>query len=250
MPKAALLKNGQYYRFNNFLDPGLICAFSCRALGNMSLCYGQTQGVLENRKQFLGELGVDYRDLVCAHQVHGNAVCYIQESDKGKGALVYEGSVANTDALVTDKKGLPLAIFTADCLCVFLYDPDKPAIGVVHAGWRSTKDNIVAETIKLMRGEFNTDPKGLYAAFGPAIRSCCFEVEKEIIDFFSGGLIQRDNRSYLDLPGINKNQLLDSGVKGENISDCGICTLCRNADFFSYRKEKSSSGRMMSVMML
>ncbi len=152
--------------------------------------------------------------------------------------------------MVTDKKNLPLAVLTADCLSVFLYEPKTPAIGLVHAGWRSTKDNIAAETIKLMQEKFHADPKDLYAAFGPAIRSCCFEVEKEIMDSFPGGLIRRDNRYYLDLARINKNQLLDSGVKDRNIFDCGICTVCRNAEFFSYRKEKSDSGRMMSVMML
>jgi len=250
MPATKLSKNRQDYLFDIFPESNLIGAFSSRASGNMSLVYGKTEGALDNRRRFLKDLGIDYRDLVCSQQVHGSRVRYIQEADKGKGALSYETAIASTDAIITDKKRLPLAIFTADCLSVFLYDPDKLAIGVVHAGWRSTKNNICIETIKLMQEEFNSDPNNLYAAFGPAMRSCCFEVENEVRDSFSSGLIQRDNRYYLDLAGINKNQLLDSGVKDRNIFDCGICTVCRNAEFFSYRKEKDGSGRMMSVMML
>lgn len=195
----------------------------------MSLCYGNAKGALENRKTFLKDLGIDYRDLVCAKQVHGSCVRYAKEEDKGKGALVYDTAIADTDALITDEKNLPLAIFTADCLPVFLYDPITPAIGLAHAGWRGTKENITAKTIKLMQQEFNTQIENIQLGFGPAIRDCCYE---------------------LDLTGLNKKQALDLGVKEANISDCGICTSCRNTELFSYRKEKDTSGRMMSVIML
>jgi len=207
--------------------------------------------VLENRKNFLKGLGIDYRDLVCTKQVHANVVKYVQDADKGKGALSYENSVSDTDALITNKRNVPLSIFTADCLSVYLYDSKTHSIGLVHAGWRSSKENIAAKTIKLMQEKFNTKAEDLYAGFGPAIRSCCYEVGEELTDFFGPEyLIKRDNRYYLDLAGINKKQLLDQGVKDKNIFDSKICTVCRSEDFFSYRREGSGCGRMMSVMML
>ncbi len=245
------VKYKQYYLFENFPDLNLLCAFSTRISGNMSLSYGDTANALENRKNFLKGLGIDYRDLVCAKQVHGSLARYIQEIDKGQGALSYDNAISDTDALITNKKNLPLSIFTADCLSVFLYDPKTHSIGLVHAGWRSSKDNIAVKAVKLMQEEFNTKAQDLYAGFGPAIKDCCYEVGGKLADFFAPEyLIKRGGRYYLDLTGVNKKQLLMQGVKGKNIFDSGICTFCRNGEFFSFRKEEGSCGRMMSVMML
>ncbi len=245
-----LIRNREYYQFEGFPNLNLIHGFTTRRLGSMSLFYGDSRDSLRNRKSFLKDLGIDCQDLVCAKQVHASCVGYIQEADKGKGAISSDNSIADTDALITDRKNLPLAIFTADCLSIFLYDSKTPAIGLVHAGWRSTKDNIVSKAIKLMQGKFNSQPKDLYAGFGPSIRNCCYEVGKEFSSFFPSGLIERNNRYYLGLALINKKQILESGVEEINIFDSGICTCCRNEEFFSYREEGNSSGRMLSVIML
>ena len=232
-----------------FKHPDLICAFSQRPK-NMSLAFGDTRYSLLNRKKFLASLGINHQDLVCAKQIHSSRVAYVCEKDKGRGALSYDSAIADTDALITDKKNIPLAIFTADCLSIFLYDSKTASIGLVHAGWQSTKENITTKTVKLMQNKFNTKPQDLDVGFGPAIRDCCYEVGREFQDFFSDGLKLRNNKSYLDLAGINKKELLDLGVRQENIFDSRACTLCQNNAFFSFRKEGESCGRMMSVMML
>jgi YfiH family protein len=250
MREQILLKNKGYFSFENLPDLNLICAFSLRTFGNMSLLYGDIKNALNNRNNFLGCLGIDYKDLVCARQVHGSFIKYVQETDRGKGALSYDTAVANTDAFITDQKNLPLAIFTADCLSIFLYDTQNNSIGLIHAGWRSSQEKIVAKTIQLMQGKFNTQTKDLYIGFGPAIRSCCYEVGEDFKQLFSGELIQRNGHYYLDLLTINKIQLLDLGVKETNIFDSKICTSCQNKTFFSYRKDGKSCGRMMSVVML
>ena len=245
------VKNRKYYLFRNFPNLNLLSAFSTRILGNMSLFYGDTRDALENRKNFLKGLDIDYRDLVCTKQVHGSVARYIQDKDTGKGALSYDNAISDTDALITNKKNVPLSIFSADCLSVFLYDSKTHSIGLVHAGWRSSKGNILGETVKLMQEKFNTKVEDLYVTFSPAIRDCCYEVGGDFADFFSPEyLIKRDKRYYLDLVGINKKQLLGLGAKDKNIFDSKICTACRNEEFFSYRKEGSSCGRMMSIMML
>lgn len=230
-------------------NPGLIFTFSSRPQ-NMSLSYGDTACSLENRRVFLAELGVDYNDLVCAKQVHGHRVEHVQQTDRGKGALSYDTAIADTDALFTNTKYLPLAVFTADCLPVFLYDRQTCSIALIHAGWRGTKDKISARTVELMKKELNTRPKDLSVGFGPGIRDCCYEVGEEFREFFPAGLKERKKHHYLDLIGENKKQFLDIGVEGENIFDSGICTFCSNDRFFSYRKEGNSCGRMISVAML
>jgi YfiH family protein len=133
---------------------------------------------------------------------------------------------------------------------VFLVDPDRPAVGMIHAGWRSTQTKITTKTVELMRREFNTNPGNLSVSFGPAIGPGCFEVEEEFKQFFPGKVINRQKRLFLDLPRINKDELLESGVKEGNIFDPGICTACETERFFSYRQEKESAGRMISVIML
>lgn len=249
MPKTSLLKNksGQWQELN---FPGVIAAFSRRQDGNMSLRYGQTRDSLNNRKNFLQKLGIDYRSLVCAQQTHGNRAQCVSRQDIGKGALSYATAIDDTDALVTKEKDLPLAIFTADCLSAFLYDPQAPAVGVVHAGWRSTQGNIIQETIQAMQKHFSTLPEDLRVNFGPSLGQCCYEVKEEFKNFFSFGLRELNGHWYLDLAGINERQAQEAGVKENNITGLPLCTSCANKDFFSFRLEGDLSGRMLSVIML
>jgi len=225
-------------------------AFSCRQDGNMSLCYGETSNSLENRNKFLSVIGIDYRDLICAKQVHGKSVQYVTEIDKGSGALDYDRSIADTDGFITDKRNVPVAILTADCLSVFIYDPIAHAIAILHAGWRSSEKNICAEAIKAMQEKFASHPEDLLVGFGPSIGPCCFEVEKDFKSNFSFGLIKRDGRIFMDIALINRMQLIRCQVKEENIADPKICTFSENKDFFSFRKEAEAAGRMISVIML
>ena len=214
------------------------------------MCHGDTRDTLHNRRDFLAGLGIDYHDLVCGEQVHGTNTSYAGNNDKGKGALVEGTAFKQTDGLITDCAGVPLAIFTADCLSVFLYDPKCKAIGLAHAGWKGTQAGIVSGVIALMRERFKSSPDDLWAGLGPAIRSCCYEVGEEFGGLFDTGLSRIDNRYHLDLAALNKRQLLESGVRVDKISDCGICTSCRTKDFFSFRREGDSCGRTISVMML
>ncbi len=216
----------------------------------MSLNYGLAQDSINNRKEFLAHFGVDYRDLVCAKQVHGNYVECVGEKDKGRGALAYDDAIADIDAFITVSPEVPLAIFTADCLPIFLHDLSIPVIGIIHGGWRSLHKDIIIKTIQLMAKKFNVRASGLHIGFGPSIRKCCYEVGREFNDYFAQGLTEKNNRYYLDLTGAAKKQLLSLGVKQEYICDSQICTFCRSNEFFSYRKEGLSSGRMMSVIML
>ncbi len=228
----------------------VIAAFSKRQDGNMSLGYGDTAGSLENRKKFLDTIGIDYRDLICAQQAHGKNVAYVTEENKGRGALDYASSFADTDGFITDKQGVPVAILTADCLSVFIYDPKRPAIAILHAGWRGSEKNICAEGIRVMRERFDSQPQRLFAGFGPSIRSCCFEVEQDFKSNFSFGLINRGGRIFMDIALINQKQLVNAGVREENIFDPKVCTFSDNDNYFSFRKEAKSAGRLISVIML
>ncbi len=233
----------------NFTHPCFIFATSKKP-DNMSFVHGGVDNSLENRGRFLNSLGINYVDLVCGNQVHGNTVRCVVESDKGKGALSVNSSINDTDAFVTNIRNLPLGIFTADCLTVCLFDPVNNALGLVHAGWRSTKGMIVVKAIELMREKFNSRAKDIRAVFGPCIRNCCYEVNQECKYNFSRGIEQRGNKLYFDLAGINQAQLLEAGLKKNNIFDNNECTYCRQEEYFSFRGEADKCGRMLSVAML
>ncbi|MCU0652520.1 MAG: peptidoglycan editing factor PgeF [Candidatus Omnitrophica bacterium] len=216
----------------------------------MSFTYGDIRDALADRRGFLSTAGIDYKAIVAASQVHASNVVCVSEKDKGRGALSADTAIPDTDALITNVKRLPLAVFTADCLPVFLYDPFQKVIGIVHAGWRGSKDKISVKAVQLMCDKFHCSPENLLLGFGPALRSCCYEVGREFKNYFPEGIIEKGNRMYCDLSGINRRQLLDSGIKEKNISDSGNCTSCKNFKYFSFRKEGDSSGRMISVIML
>lgn len=231
-------------------DQNYIFAISQRQDKNMSFIYGQTNDSLLNRKLFLERIGIDFKQLVCAKQIHASSVYLVEEKDRGRGALLFQQAIDGTDALITQVRRLPLAVFTADCLSVFLFDPHGPTIGLVHAGWRGTKDEITKRTVLFMKHHFKINPADLQVIFGPVIRSCCFQVKDEFKKYFSYGVVEKDNGIFLDLPRINLEQLLVLGVKKENIRDINECTFCSSEKYFSFRREGNLCGRMISVAML
>jgi len=232
------------YFFKRLKEFPVIAAFGDRKLDVSFKAH------IKNRAKFLKNIGIDYRDLVCVKQPHKSKIVSLTKKDKGKGALNYPSAIDGADGLVTKKRNIPLAVFTADCLSIFLICPKTKTIGLVHAGWRGTKGNIAKKAIVLMKQKFSCKSKDIIAAFGPAIRKCCYQVGKDFKKYFKRGLIKRSGKLFLDLIEINKNQLKSCGVKKKNIIDSEICTSCQNKKFFSYRKEKDKAGRQMSVIML
>lgn len=216
----------------------------------MSFVYGDAKDTLANRRNFLRQLNINYESLVCASQVHGSCIACIGDADRGRGAKSADTALGSTDGLITNVKNLPLAIFTADCLAIFLYDPVKHAIGLIHAGWRGARAGIISKAVESMREKFGSNPENLLAGFGPFLKSCCYQVGDEFKDYFPGGLLKAGNHYYLDLAAVAKEQLLKKKVKETNIGNSGDCTFCNNDKYFSYRKEGSKAGRLMAVIML
>ena len=154
------------------------------------------------------------------------------------------------DALVTDEIGKSIGVRTADCVPILLLDAKNRAIGAVHAGWRGTAAGVVTHAIEQMRSDFGTRPEDIYAALGPCIRGCCYEVGREVAEQFAAGSFLAKagatGKHRLNLPEANRRQMEASGVNPECIFDCGLCTTCQSAQFFSYRRERENPGRMIA----
>ncbi|MBI4832252.1 MAG: laccase domain-containing protein, partial [Candidatus Lindowbacteria bacterium] len=113
--------------------------------------------VIENRRLVFGDLELDPNSFTAAQQVHGDNIERVDRNQCGMGALHYQDAIPATDALITDVPGIPIGVFTADCVPIFLYDPGRMAVGIVHAGWRSTVLEIASKTVKKMAQEFGSN---------------------------------------------------------------------------------------------
>jgi YfiH family protein len=212
----------------------------------------EPRAVIANRKKVL-EVLVGEResyDMVVARQTHSDRVAVIQEKET-RGWVCEEDAIADCDAMVTGQKGVILAILTADCVPILLYDPVYEVVAAVHAGWRGSASKIVAKTVACMKEEFGCDPSLILAGIGPAIGRCCYEVDKTVAKHFFDmpeAYEQHGERYRLDLPAVNRLQLLEAGVHEERIECSELCTGCHTEIFFSYRKEEGCSGRFMSLI--
>jgi polyphenol oxidase len=153
------------------------------------------------------------------------------------------------DALITDEIGKSIGVRTADCVAILFLDCQTRAVAAVHAGWRGTAAKLVERTLEGMRHDFRTAPPDVYAAIGPCIRACCYEVGPEVETQFTPlfpewGRVTGKRK--LDLPEANCRLMRAAGVHPGRIFDCGLCTSCQTAQFFSYRREPENSGRMIA----
>jgi polyphenol oxidase len=240
--------------------PGFCHGFSTRhgglpdtAASSLNLGYttwDSPERINANRQRFLAALDLGHAELITLHQIHSDRIHIIKDvSDQWNRT---EG-----DALITQCKDLALSVQTADCLPLLLADPVKRVAAVVHSGWRGTLARIPQKTIREMESVFSSNPQNLIVAMGPGIRSCCFEVGEEVDMLFTREypdsnlatpVTARPGKFLLDLVKALEIQLNQAGIKRKNIYDIGVCTRCHVSEFFSYRAEGQSAGRMMAII--
>jgi polyphenol oxidase len=153
------------------------------------------------------------------------------------------GCAGEGDALVTQTPGVAVSVRTADCFPILLADPDTRAVAAIHAGWRGTAAGVVRTSLDRMRSAFGTDPRNVFAAIGPGIGACCYEVGVEVARQF--GMQGAGN---LDLAVENSNQLIAAGLRPNRIELVGGCTFCHPQQFFSWRRDHDRAGRMISFI--
>ena len=264
----------------------LVHGFSTRvagessAYGGASLNLGFTKhnnrhAVEHNRELFLARVGAGNGSqlwpLVTLRQVHSDIIHHVENAPEAP--LLGDG-------LITDTVGLTLAVQTADCLPIILVDPKRPAVGVIHAGWRGTVQRIVEKGVGQMRLRFGSEPRRMRAAIGPGIHACCYQVGPEVREKFEsqfayGSELLREVKEsdavrdkypllflsarppghselpvklFLDLVEANRRQLIEAGIPASNIEASQLCTSCRVDLLFSHRAEKGVTGRMMGVV--
>lgn len=161
------------------------------------------------------------------------------------------------DAIITDIPEIPLTIYYADCVPVFIMDPVRKVIALVHGGWRSTAKGISQKTAILMQKKYGSKPGDILAGIGSSIGPCCFEVKRDVAEIFKKSfmeyekfIIKKKERIYIDLWQANIISLKQAGLNEKNIINSRLCTSCNQDLFFSYRKSNAITGRLAGFFML
>jgi polyphenol oxidase len=220
--------------------PGLIHGFSGRLSDHSNVSAGP---------------GMNGLALYTLKQVHGNDIVVVRQFDR----LPEEKPLA--DGLITAKAGALLGIATADCVPVLLVEPHTRLVAALHAGWRGTLQGICARAVTMLKTDWAVQPQYLWAALGPAIGGCCYEVGNDVGETLHKRW-QTDNpiawrpyqgkdadnqKGLLDLRAINRAQLEQAGIPSPQVEAVGPCTFC-DSDFASYRRDGADAGRQLSVI--
>jgi polyphenol oxidase len=188
----------------------------------------EPERVDENRRRLCAEVGADPDALALNYQHHSADVREARPGARGDRA----------DGLWTDKRGLPVLALAADCLPIVLARANgaKPALAVLHAGWRGLLGGIAASGVQALRSSL------VSAVVGPGIGPCCYEVGDDVAASFRRafglGLVTEGR---LDLWSAAERALRAAGVA--RVDRVDLCTACNPEQFFSHRRDDGLTGR-------
>ncbi|MBI2932356.1 MAG: peptidoglycan editing factor PgeF [Planctomycetes bacterium] len=193
--------------------------------------------VARNRQIAGAAAGAPVERLATCNQVLGAAVVPAELEQK-----------PDADALITDRPGISLLTFSADCCLALLYDPRRRAIANVHASRQGTRGEIGRKTVEAMTARFGTDPSELTAVIGPSIGPCCYELREETLADWRAWAPEVLDGPRLDLKAALRGQLTAAGVAPGSIETSNLCTRCRAEWFYSYRRDGERTGRFGAMI--
>jgi purine-nucleoside/S-methyl-5'-thioadenosine phosphorylase / adenosine deaminase len=208
----------------------------------------------EDRGRLAGALSIPPEAIGRLKQVHSADVLAYVPGD-GNAA---DGPKREGDALWTATCGTGAAVRTADCVPILVAHRRSGLVAAVHAGWRGLSAGIVEATIRAVAARLGEESvKELVAAAGPCARRCCYEIGEETADALAAIRgVRPDLRKgqvpgkwFADLQAIALSTLAAAGVPGRQAEGVGPCTVC-SPRFHSFRREKSLTGRQLSLIYL
>jgi len=255
----------RYYAFDSLSGAGVVNAVITRRGGASpqpwdSLNVGATVGddpgrVLENRRRTFQALGRPFESLYDVWQVHSNRVVCTQAPRPPEEAHL------KADAILTDRPGVTLFMRFADCVPIFLHDPQRKVVGLVHAGWQGTVNQVAAHAIRAMQARYGSQPEDILAGIGPSIGPHHYPVGPEVVaqvhSVFgqdAGQVLRQHNSgngdSSVQFDLWNANRLILEGQGVRQVETAGICTACCLDDWYSHRAENGKTGRFGALIAL
>ncbi|MGK9477589.1 peptidoglycan editing factor PgeF [Melioribacter sp. OK-6-Me] len=207
---------------------------------NLSYNVGDDEKVVkENRDAFFGALGIEPENVAYQRQVHSDHILIV---NKG-------GFAGESDAMITTNTRIALAISSADCVPIFMYDKKNKVIAGIHSGWRGTKANILGKTLDLLINKFNTQVDSLFVYIGPSISKENYEVGLDVASQFDEKYLSKNNgKYYLDLRQVCLDVLVDYQIRELNIEVYEGCTFNEKDLLHSYRRDGKMSGRALGLI--
>jgi YfiH family protein len=214
------------------------------------------QRVIANRRFLTEELSFPFESWTCGEQVHRAQIAVVGRDERGKGRYSRDDAFADTDGLLTAESDILLTSFYADCVPLFFYSPTIDMIGVAHAGWQGTVQQIGVKMVEKLL-TLGAEKQEIVVAIGPSIGACCYEVDDRVADPIRQSLPKtnsnvlqptRSGHYQLDLKRTNQQLLLDAGLRSEQIFVSKRCTSCEDHLFFSHRKQAGQAGRMVAFI--
>jgi polyphenol oxidase len=208
--------------------------------------------VRENRRRMAEHLSVADTALVSLHQIHSGRALAVEAP--------WGGERPKADGMATGRRGLALAVATADCGPVLFADAQAQVIGAAHAGWRGALDGVLEAVLDRME-KLGARRGRIVAVLGPTIARGAYEVGPELRErftaadrangrFFAEG--ERDDRWMFDLPGYIGARLRAAGIGA--FADLGLCTYADADRFYSFRRAthrgEADYGRLISAIAL
>ncbi|MHB8709724.1 MAG: peptidoglycan editing factor PgeF [Desulfuromonadales bacterium] len=248
----------------NWAGDGIVAGFTTRNGGssrppfnslNLGFHTGDQQAAVEaNRTALTRAFDLPPQLLLTVQQVHGSEILVIDQPNPDFNHY----QRVECDAVIINQPGVMAGILVADCYPVVLYDPDGPAAGVVHVGWRGAAAGLLGRTVQAMREMFGSRPERLCAAIGPGVGGHGYEVDRPVREAFRAGAggweqIARETTLghwLLDLRLSCQLQLEAAGVQGARIDTVAECTCCHRETFYSYRRDNGRTGRQIGFVLL
>ena len=238
----------RYFTFPALAAAGLPHASTTRHCPDLMSPSGPASPFTPEVCETLAAAGLDLGRVAYARQVHGADVAH----DLTRG-----GVVGAADVLSTAVPGMPLAVFTADCLAIALWDAEAGALALAHVGWRGTVKRAQQAALDAAIA-LGAQPGRLRVAIAPSIGPCCYEVGEPVVGEFTRAFGDArwerwtrptsHGRAMLDLWTANEELLAEAGVDPRCIENPRLCTACHPALLYSYRK--GNRGRLLTVAAL
>jgi len=173
-------------------------------------------------------LAARWRAVVRSRQVHGRSIQVHVRLPRGV-CVTGEG-----DGHATGATGVLLTVTLADCVPVFVVDPLRRTVALLHAGWRGTAAGVVEAGLDTLSESFGSDPEELLVHLGPAICGRCYEVGPEV--FHALGQVAPGAPAAIDLRSVIRRRAGAAGVRARNVTVSGECTLCGDGRYYSHRR--------------
>lgn len=213
---------------------------------NVGLGVGDDEHSVRRNRAAIAET-VGAPDMVFLNQIHSARVLTFQKTGLRSHSAAACEPPLSADAMVTDIPGQFLAVQTADCQAILLYDPRRKVVGAVHSGWRGSIANISGACVDVMKTDFGCRPTDIFAGVSPSLGPCCAEFVHYRKEFPEPFWPFKLRSHYFDFWAVTRRQLLDAGLLPEHIELAHICTKCNPHLFFSFRAQKRT-GRQAAII--